>query len=101
MNGVNFQTRPYTAQNLIQTYDRTAGWRIVGAAGVLRSRRVAQLTPPGSHILRVSQANNGLLTWAVRTPQRQTHIVVTNVGSSAVTVAIRAAGAPHDATAKP
>jgi hypothetical protein len=98
INGVNFQTRPYTAQNLIQTDHKAAGWRVYVEPEYYGLLAFAQLTPPGSRILSVSEPTDGLLTWAVRTPQGQTHVVVTNVGSAAVRVAIHASGAGGNAT---
>jgi hypothetical protein len=58
----------------------------------------AQLTPAGSRIAAVSGMPAGLYAWAVRTPQRQTHVVVTNVTGSASAVTIRAPGASGVAT---
>jgi hypothetical protein len=98
INGVNFQTRPYTAQNLIQTDHKAAGWRVYVEPEYYGLLAFAQLTPPGSRILSVSAPKDGLLTWAVRTPQGQTHVVVTNVGNAAVSVAIHASGASGNAT---
>jgi hypothetical protein len=98
ISGVNFQTRPYTAQNLIQTDHKATGWRVYVEPEYYGLLAFAQLTPPGSRILSVSAPGDGLLTWAVRTPQGQTHVVVTNVGSAAVTVAIHASGASGNAT---
>jgi hypothetical protein len=100
INGVNFQTRPYTAQNLIQTDHKASGWRVYVEPEYYGLMEFAQLTPPGSRILSVSTLKSGLLDWAVRTPQGQTHVVITNVGSSAVNVAVRAAGASGNATAE-
>lgn len=93
INGVNFQTRPYTAQNLIQTLQTHAGWRVVVQPEYYGLMAFARLTPPGSRILSVSALPSGLLAWAVRTPQGQTHVVITNVTAAPSTVAIRAAGA--------
>src|SRR5579875_3610158 len=98
VNGVNFQTRPYTAQNLIQTNETKAGWRVIVQPEYYGLLAFAQLTPPGSRILRVSALGNGLLDWAVRTPQGQTHVVITNVGGAPATVAVRAAGTHGKAT---
>ncbi len=98
VNGVNFQTRPFTAQNLIQPRYTTAGWRVDVQPEYYGLVAFAKLTPPGSRILRVSAAEPGLLTWAVRTPQGQTHVVVTNVGPIKVTVAVKAPHTPKDAT---
>lgn len=98
VNGVNFQTRPYTAQNLIQPHYTTAGWRVAVQPEYYGLLAFAQLTPPGSRILQVSQTKSGPLTWAVRTPQGQTHVVVTNVGSSTIKVAIKAGHAPSTAS---
>ena len=98
VTGVNFQTRPYTAQNLIQTNFTPAGWRVLVQPEYYGLLAFAQLTPPGSRILKVSEATNHLYTWAVRTPQRQTHVVITNVGTAAATVAVKASGASGNAT---
>jgi hypothetical protein len=100
INGVNFQTRPYTAQNLIQTDHTKAGWRVIVEPEYYGLLEFAQLTPPGSRILSVSTLSDGLLDWAVRTPQGQTHVVITNVGSSAVNVALHVAGVSGNATAE-
>lgn len=100
INGVNFQTRPFTTQNLIQPHYTTAGWRVLVQPEYYGLLAFAQLTPPGSKILQVSQSKSGLLTWAVRTPQGQTHVVVTNVGSSNVKVAIKAPNTSGSATAE-
>ncbi|HEX3617749.1 MAG TPA: glycosyl hydrolase family 79 C-terminal domain-containing protein [Solirubrobacteraceae bacterium] len=100
INGVNFQTRPYTAQNLIQTDKKPAGWRVYVEPEYYGLLAFAQLTPPGSRILSVSKLPDGLLDWAVRTPQGKTHVVLTNVGSSAVNVAIHDAGVSGNATAE-
>jgi hypothetical protein len=93
VGGVNFQTRPYTAQNLIQTDHTPAGWRVYVQPEYYGLLAFAQLTPPGSRILRVPALGAGLLAWAVRTPAGQTHVVVTNVGSSAQSLALRVPGA--------
>jgi hypothetical protein len=93
INGVNFQSRPYTAQNLIQTDKTPAGWRIHVEPEYYGLMAFAQLTPPGSRMLKVGTLPTGLHAWADRTPQGQTHVVVTNVGSAARSVAIPAKGA--------
>ena len=98
VNGVNFQTRPFTAQNLIQTNSTSAGWRVHVQPEYYGLLTFAKLTPPGSRILKVSEAKSGLYTWAVRTPQGQTHVVVTNVGAAAAAIAVRATGARGSAT---
>jgi len=93
VGGVNFQTRPYTAQSLIQTDHTPAGWRVYVQPEYYGLLAFAQLTPPGSRILRLPALGAGLLAWAVRTPAGQTHVVVTNVGSSAQSLALRVPGA--------
>jgi hypothetical protein len=98
ISGVNFQTRPYTAQNLIQTDHKATGWRVYVEPEYYGLLAFAQLTPPGSRILSVSTLPDGLLDWAVRTPKGQTHVVITNPGSSTVSVAVRSAGASGNAT---
>jgi len=92
VNGVNIQSRPYTAQNLIQTNHTRAGWRMIVEPEYYGLMAFAQLTPPGSKMLAVGTMPSGLYAWADRTPQGQTHVVVTNVGSTASTVAVPAAG---------
>ncbi len=96
--GVNFQTRPYTAQNLIQPHEEAAGWQVQVQPEYYGMLAFAQLTPPGSHLLRVSTTPVGLYAWAVRTPKGQTHVVVTNVTARPGAVAINAAGAGGPAT---
>jgi hypothetical protein len=98
ISGVNFQTRPYTAQNLIQTDEKAGVWRVYVEPEYYGLLAFAQLTPPGSRILSVSKLPDGLLDWAVRTPKGQTHVIVTNPGSSTVSVAIHASGAGGNAT---
>ena len=96
--GVNFQSRPYTAQNLIQTLNTRSGWRVRVQPEYYGLVAFAKLTPPGSRLLKVSAMPSGLYAWAARTPQGQTHVVVTNVGAAARTVAIGATGARGAAT---
>ncbi len=96
--GVNFQTRPFTAQNLIQTVETHSGWQVQVQPEYYGLLAFAQLTPPGSHVLQVSEMPNGLYAWAVRTPSGQTHVVVTNTTASTTTVGIRGAGARRTAT---
>jgi hypothetical protein len=98
ISGVNFQTRPYTAQNLIQTDHKSTGWRVYVEPEYYGLLAFAQLTPPGSRILSVSALKDGLLDWAVRTPSGQRHVVVTNPGSATVSVAIHASGTSGNAT---
>jgi hypothetical protein len=98
VDGVNIQTRPFTAQNLIQTKLSSAGWRVTVQPEYYGLLAFAQLTPPGSRILRVSAMTNGLFAWADRTPQGQRHVVLTNVGSGAASVAVKASGVSGSAT---
>ena len=98
INGVNFQTRPYTAQNLIQTDDTSAGWRVRVQPEYYGLLAFAKLTPPGSRILQVSAVKSGLYAWAARTPQGQTNVVITNVGRAPASFAVKAAGVSGKAT---
>jgi hypothetical protein len=93
VTGVNFETRPNTAQNLIQTTATTSGWQVTVQPEYYGMLAFAQLTPPGSRILSVPATPSGLLAWAVQTPQRTVNIVVTNITRSAKRVAVQAAGA--------
>jgi len=96
--GVNFQTRPSTAQNLIQTRDTHSGWSVQVQPEYYGLMAFAQLTPPGSHLLQASSMPAGLYAWAAWTPRGQTNVVVTNVSAATTTVQIRAAGARGAAT---
>jgi hypothetical protein len=98
VTGVNFESRPNTAQNLIQPTATDTGWQVTVQPEYYGMLAFAQLTPPGSRILRVSAMPSGLLAWAVRTPEGTEHIVVTNVTSYAQHVVIQAAGAKGPAT---
>jgi Glycosyl hydrolase family 79 C-terminal beta domain len=98
INGVNFQTRPYTTQNLIQTNDTSAGWRVRVQPEYYGLLAFAKLTPPGSRILKVSTVKSGLYAWAAHTPQGQTNVVITNVGGASTSFAVKAAGASGKAT---
>jgi hypothetical protein len=98
VTGVNFESRPNTAQNLIQPTATGSGWQVTVQPEYYGMLAFAQLTPPGSRILSVSPMPSGLLAWAVRTPEGTVHIVVTNVTNYAQHVAIQAAGAEGPAT---
>lgn len=99
VNGVNFESRPNTAQNLIQPTFTTAGWQVTVQPEYYGMLAFAQLTPPGSRILGVSDLSTpGLIAWAVETPQHTEHIVVTNVADYAQGVAIQAPGTTGPAT---
>ena len=63
VTGVNFETRPNTAQNLIQTAATSAGWQVAVQPEYYGMMAFAQLTPPGSRILSVTPMPNGLLAW--------------------------------------
>jgi hypothetical protein len=92
-SGVNFQTRPFTAQNLIQTDSTHAGWRVQVQPEYYGLLAFARLTPPGTELFAVTKLPAGLLGWAAHTPQGQTHVVLTNVGAAATMVAVAARGA--------
>jgi hypothetical protein len=98
--GVNFETRPNTAQNLIQPTETASGWQVAVQPEYYGMLAFAQLTPPGSRILSVLTPPSGLLVWAVQTPKRTINIVVTNITRSAKRVAIQAAGARGPAAAE-
>jgi hypothetical protein len=93
VTGVNFETRPNTAQNLIQPTATGSGWQVTVQPEYYGMLAFARLTPPGSRILSVSAMPSGLLAWAVRTPEGTVNIVVTNITSYAQRVTIQAAGA--------
>jgi hypothetical protein len=87
------------AQDLIEPELTTAGWQVAVQPEYYGMLAFAKLTPPGSRILGVSDLDtDGLLAWAVETPQHTEHIVVTNFGSYAQRVAISAARTKGPAT---
>jgi hypothetical protein len=98
VSGVNFETRPNTAQNLIQPTATASGWQVTVQPEYYGMLAFAQLTPPGSRILGVSTMPNGLLAWAVKTPEHTVNIVVTNVTGDTQRLAIHAAGAKGPGT---
>jgi hypothetical protein len=94
LTGVNFETRPNTAQNLIQPTATSSGWQVAVQPEYYGMLAFAQLTPPGSRILDSSTTPDaGILAWAVQTPQHSINIVVTNVTRRAQRVAIQVGGA--------
>jgi hypothetical protein len=92
VTGVNFETRENTAQNLIQATATSSGWQVTVQPEYYGMLAFAQLTPPGSRMLRVSTMPGGLLAWAVQTPEHTVNIVVTNVTGHSHRVAIQAGG---------
>lgn len=98
LTGVNFETRPGTAQNLIQPTATGSGWQVTVQPEYYGMLAFAQLTPPGSRILSVLPTPRGLLAWAVRTPAGTVNVVVTNVTPLAQRAAITVAGASGPAT---
>jgi hypothetical protein len=100
VTGVNFESRPNTAQNLIQPTDTPTGWQVAVQPEYYGMLAFAQLTPPGSQILSTSDTPSGVLTWAVQTPKHTINIVVTNVSSTTVHASIQAAGATGKATSE-
>lgn len=98
VTGVNFETRPGTAQNLIQPTDTSAGWQVAVQPEYYGMLAFAQLTPPGSRILSITPMPSGLFAWAVQTPQHTVNIVVTNVTGSTQRVAVEAGGVNGPAT---
>ena len=99
VTGVNFESRPNTAQNLIQPAETATGWQVTVQPEYYGMLAFAQLTPPGSRILGMLPLSTpGLLAWAVKTPQHTENVVVTNVADYAQRVAIQAPGAKGPAT---
>ena len=100
VTGVNFETRPGTAQNLIQTATTSSGWQVTVQPEYYGMLAFARLTPPGSRILGVTPMPSGLLAWAVQTPRHTVNIVVTNTTSHAQAVVIQAGVARGPAAAQ-
>lgn len=101
VTGVNFETRPGTAQNLIQATPASTGWQVAVQPEYYGMLAFAQLTPPGSRVLSSSTTPGaGVLAWAVRTPAGMENIVVTNVSGTAKQVTVEPYGTRGPATAE-
>jgi hypothetical protein len=98
--GVNFETKPSTAQNLVQTNDTSSGWQVQVQPEYYGLLAFSQITPPGSRLIKVPPPPAGLLAWAVSTPSHQTNVVLTNVTSAPTRIKLRVAGARGPATVK-
>ncbi|HEX3617629.1 MAG TPA: hypothetical protein VHU61_13880 [Solirubrobacteraceae bacterium] len=99
VTGVNFESRVKGAQDLIEPADTSSGWQVTVQPEYYGMLAFARLTPPGSRILGVTPlSTDGLLAWAVETPQHTEHVVVTNVAAYPQQVAIQAAGTKGPAT---
>ena len=100
LTGVNFESRPGTAQNLIQTTATTSGWQVTVQPEYYGMLAFARLTPPGSRMLDslTTPSRDGVLAWAVQTPEHTVNIVVTNTTSQAREVAVQAGDATGPAT---
>ena len=93
VTGVNFETRPNTAQNLIQPAATSTGWQVTVQPEYYGMLAFAQLTPPGSRILNSSTTPSGVLAWADQTPAHTINIVATNTTRRPQRVAIDVDGA--------
>lgn len=100
VTGVNFESRPNTAQNLIQPTDTPTGWQVTVQPEYYGMLAFARLTPPGSRIVGVSSTPSGVLAWAVQTPQHKINVVVSDVSSTPTRVFLRIAGAKGAATSQ-
>jgi hypothetical protein len=75
-----------------------SGWRVDVQPEYYGLLAFARLTPPGSRILQVSETPEGLYSWAVRKPDGQTAVVLTNVTANPASVVLRTAAADGTAT---
>ncbi|MDE3134457.1 MAG: hypothetical protein KGL15_10345 [Acidobacteriota bacterium] len=102
LTGVNFESRPGTAQNLIQPTATTSGWQVSVQPEYYGMLAFARLTPPGSRILDASTTPSraGVLAWAAQTPAHTVNIVVTNTTSQPQPVAVQAGDASGPASAE-
>jgi hypothetical protein len=96
--GVNFNTAPGTSQNLIQTNRDASEWRVRVQPEYYGLLAFAQLAPPGSRLLKVSDMPAGIYAWADVTTEHERHVVITNVTTAPRQVVIRAFEAHGAAT---
>jgi hypothetical protein len=93
VQGVNFQTVDGNLNQMIAAKHSASGWRVSVQPEYYGLLAFADAAPAGSHLLRIS--NPGLAhfyQFAVRAPDGSERIVLTNVGSAALTIGASASG---------
>lgn len=93
VQGVNFQTIDGNLNQMITARHSAAGWSVSVEPEYYGLLAFADAVPAGSHLLRTP--NPGLADFyefAVRAPDRTVRVVLTNVGSGARTIGVKAPG---------
>jgi hypothetical protein len=93
VEGVNFQTINWNLNNMISAKQSSTGWTTSVEPEYYGLLTFADAAPAGSHLLKISDPGYaGFYQWASKSPDGETHVVLTNVSSSARTVGVSAAG---------
>jgi hypothetical protein len=94
VQGVNFQTIDGNLNQLISAQKTGSKWNVSVEPEYYGLLTFADVAPAGSHLLKISDPGYaGFYEFASRSPDGETHVVLTNVSSSARTVGVSAAGA--------
>ena len=94
VQGVNFQTVDGLLNQVITARHSAAGWRVSVEPVYYGLLAFADAAPAGSRLLRISSPGLAhFYQYAVRAPDGSQRVVLTNVGSTARTVGVTAAGA--------
>ena len=93
VQGVNFQTVDGNVNQMIAAKHSASGWRVSAEPEYYGLLAFADAAPAGSRLLRTSDPGvAGVYQFAVRAPDGSERIVLTNVGSAALTVGVSALG---------
>jgi hypothetical protein len=94
VQGVNYQTVDGLLNQVISARRSASGWRVSVEPVYYGLLAFAEAAPAGSHLLNVSSPGAAhLYQFAVRAPDGSERVVLTNVGSTARTIAVSEAGA--------
>jgi hypothetical protein len=94
IHGVNIHTFPGAGYELFRINHRSGHWQAVVAPEYYGLMLFARAAPPGSQLLRVSDASTGAVrTWATRAGDGTIRIVLNNAGGTARRLSIGLAGA--------
>jgi hypothetical protein len=93
VQGVNYQTVDGLLNQVITARHSAAGWRVSVEPVYYGLLAFAEAAPAGSHLLNTSNPGVAdMYQFAVRAPDGSERVVLTNVGSTARTIAVSAPG---------
>ncbi len=92
-SGQNGHPPNYNYNKFITARHSGSGWRITVEPEYYGLLAFADVTPAGSHLLRVSNPRlKDIYQFAVRAPDRTEHVILTNVGARSRTIGVSASG---------